>query len=266
MTKIQMFELILAQCYQDPYPFFKILICRIRNRLKMDRIRNPGNHPGAGENSEKFLFLAHKTSTFQKKIPDDAGSVPRSHLFGLIYLPNFSKFAVGVGRWFAPKLYSKQIRGLCAYFLCVQQENTRIIRGFSQTSWSKVRTISEKYLKNSKVWQESIGTYRTSHIIKGKYRFRICIKLFSGSATLLMNILCLKELMGELVRCVEPWAINQFPSLVHPTTGLDSFRAFTVHYAAENSSNTTTDVELGTVRYASYSSTGTYFIRILNHN
>ena len=37
-----MFELILSKCQQDPDPVSKILICWIRIRPKMDRIRNPG--------------------------------------------------------------------------------------------------------------------------------------------------------------------------------------------------------------------------------
>jgi hypothetical protein len=49
----------------------------------------------------------------------------------------------------------------------------------------------------------------------------------------LMAELGLQELMGWLVRSVEPWARRQFPSLVHPATGLDSFRAFTVTYTAD---------------------------------
>jgi hypothetical protein len=52
-----------------------------------------------------------------------------------------------------------------------------------------------------------------------------------------------------MVKSVEPWAIREFgPQLVHPTIGLDSFKAFTVQYhTAEEADNSQTevDVELG---------------------
>ena len=41
LKKKLMFELILCECECDPDPVFKILICWIRIRPKMDRIRNP---------------------------------------------------------------------------------------------------------------------------------------------------------------------------------------------------------------------------------
>ena len=36
-----MLELILDECEQDPDPVFKIPTFRLRNRERMDRIRNP---------------------------------------------------------------------------------------------------------------------------------------------------------------------------------------------------------------------------------
>ena len=41
MKKMFLFELILGECQLDPDPVFKIMICWIRIRPKMDRIRNP---------------------------------------------------------------------------------------------------------------------------------------------------------------------------------------------------------------------------------
>ena len=41
MNKNVMFELILGECQWDPDPVLQILICCIRIRPKMDRIRNP---------------------------------------------------------------------------------------------------------------------------------------------------------------------------------------------------------------------------------
>ncbi len=56
---------------------------------------------------------------------------------------------------------------------------------------------------------------------------------------ILMAELGLQDLMAMLVASVEPWARRQFPGLVHPATGLDSFRAFTVTYTTDS------DTDLG---------------------
>ena len=44
MNKMYVLESVPGECQLDPElgPVFKILICWIRIRLKMDRIRNPG--------------------------------------------------------------------------------------------------------------------------------------------------------------------------------------------------------------------------------
>jgi hypothetical protein len=55
-----------------------------------------------------------------------------------------------------------------------------------------------------------------------------------------------KELVGLMVKSVEAWVIREFgPSLVHPTVGLDSFKAFTVEYHSVEETNRETDIELG---------------------
>ncbi len=56
---------------------------------------------------------------------------------------------------------------------------------------------------------------------------------------ILMAELGLQGLMAMFVASVEPWTRRQFPGLVHPATGLDSFRAFTVTYTTDS------DTDLG---------------------